>query len=446
MALYNGRHHNNPTLRKRSSGDNRTTPSGDQKESDVVSPLENRPSAAQTTLHPRNLDGQPLGTAPVGGRSTGRHSASNDASRTRGRVPQREHGMSRRHFVATLVGAGAVVTGVVAAGGFAFRMLSGDSVDVTPGQAVTVTIPSGSSAKAVASILGDAGVISNTSAFLKALSDLGLETSIKPGTYDNLTTGMDTDTLITALVAGPPVASVTIAEGLTVVQTAEKIATATDIASADFIALAADAPTYASTYSFLDDVYDNSLEGFLFPKTYALTDMSSAEAAIRKMLNQFSAETASLDLTFASNRGFSLFDVVTAASIIEKEAPVESQRTDVASVIYNRIAAGMKLQMDPTVIYALGDSYTGNGTVTYEDLEVDSPYNTYIVSGLPAGPICSPSLSAITAAANPNTTDYLYYVSSDLQGNLIFSATYDEFQKNVAAYEALVAAQPSAAS
>ena len=146
------------------------------------------------------------------------------------------------------------------------------------------------------------------------------------------------------------------------------------------------------------------------------------------MLDQFETETAGLNLTDGAN-GLTAQQIVTMASLIERESSVEGERSTIASVIYNRLDEGMPLQIDAAIVYARGG---GSGTVTYDDLEIDSPYNVYQNTGLTPGPICSPSVSSIQAALNPDDTNYLYYVlSSAGDGSHKFSETYDEFQANV---------------
>ncbi len=306
-----------------------------------------------------------------------------------------------------------------------------------PGIAVTVTIPEGASTNEIANILKNADVISDTQAFIKDVQNMSAEQSLKPGTYE-LETLMDTNTLINMLVAGPVVNgnALTVPEGLTVEQTAEAVEAACGIPTSDFLAKAYAASEYVADYPFLEGVYNNSMEGFLYPKTYNIPTGSSADYVIRVLLDQFAIETSDLDLTYAEEHGMNLYDIVTMASLIERETAVSEERPLIASVIYNRLRDGMRLQIDATVIYALGPDFTGT-EVSYQDLEVDSPYNTYKVDQLPAGPICSPSIESIEAAAHPSETDYYYYVLTSKEGYHTFCVTSEEFEEAKAVYNSV---------
>lgn len=311
---------------------------------------------------------------------------------------------------------------------------------VTPGQPVEIQIAEGSSSSQVASGLADAHVVSSSRSFRQAIAQAGIDTSIQPGRYTGFTTGMSDEEALAVLQAGPVrQANLVVPEGYDLKDIANALQTSCGISAEDFLAATRDASVWAADYPFLAEAGTSSLEGYLFPKSYQVPDGAAAADVVRLMLDQFQSETSPIDFSYAQGRGLTERDVVIIASMIEKEVPVESQRADAASVVYNRLAAGMRLQMDSTVIYALGDSYTGDGLVTYDQLEVDSPYNTYRVDGLPAGPICSPGLASLEAAAHPSTTDYLYFVNADTDGNMAFSSNYDDFSANVAHYEGLLA-------
>lgn len=215
---------------------------------------------------------------------------------------------------------------------------------------------------------------------------------------------------------------VTIPEGLTIKQTAEKVAALTGgTVTADEFNAAARAGDY--DYAFLP-VCDGNLEGFLFPKTYRVTEEDSARDVVVMMLDQFGKETGALDWAWAQEHGLTPYDVLIIASMVEKEAKMPEERPVIASVIYNRLRAGMKLQVDATVQYALG---TWKPTLTYSDLEVDSPYNTYRINGLPPGPICNPGFESIRAALHPDQTDYLYYILTSPEGRHSFTSDYEQF-------------------
>ena len=168
-----------------------------------------------------------------------------------------------------------------------------------------------------------------------------------------------------------------------------------------------------------------SLEGFLFPKTYPYNGESTADSIIRAMLDQYGAETAGLDWSYVESRGLSHYDAIKLASIVEKESNADHRAT-VASVFYNRLAVGMRLQSDATVAYIVGHDPTPDDINAYND------YNTYFIMGLPPTPINSPSLACMQAVCAPPETDYFYfYFEPDASGKMAysFSATYEEHQQ-----------------
>ena len=190
----------------------------------------------------------------------------------------------------------------------------------------------------------------------------------------------------------------------------------------------ATASTYATDYAFVATAQNDSLEGYLFPKTYDFSSLEevTADAVIRAMLDQFQLETEGLDLdgaaaTLSERFGYDLTanDIVTMASIVEREAVTDEQRGPVASVFYNRLGAGMRIQSDATLTYSLGRAPTAD-----EINSLDDPYNTYFIDGLTPTPICSPSLASLQAAVNPpNTPYYYFFITMD---SAQFSETYDE--------------------
>jgi UPF0755 protein len=150
---------------------------------------------------------------------------------------------------------------------------------------------------------------------------------------------------------------------------------------------------------------------------------SSARQVVEMMLTQFGRETAGLDLSVSRERGLTPHDVVTMASMIEREARVPAERPVIASVIYNRLTRGMLLEIDATVLYVVGNKTR----LLYRDLRVDSPYNTYVTPGLPPGPIASPGLASLEAACRPAETGYFFYVRTGKGGSHTFTRTKVEF-------------------
>ena len=183
-----------------------------------------------------------------------------------------------------------------------------------------------------------------------------------------------------------------------------------------------------------------SLEGYLFPATYRFERHTAYAAMLHRMVATFQVQALALGITGDTHQ------LVTLASLVERETPIPSERNVVASVFDNRLAQGMPLETDPTVIYAalLRDQYTG--AISRADLQSDSPYNTYLHTGLPPGPICNPGVVSLQAALHPSKTSYLYFVAAgaDPLGHSRFSSTLAEHQRNVAAYRAAVKAAASA--
>lgn len=242
---------------------------------------------------------------------------------------------------------------------------------------------------------------------------------ILPGHY-LFEKGMRYGEVLDLLAAGPNYqVRVTIPEGLTVRQTAERLSAALGFKVEDFLA-----ECYSRLHPtpFLEG-RDVTLEGFLFPKTYDLHPDASPGEVIDVMLRQFEREVADLDWGKAESMGLSPYEVVIVASMVEKEAMLEEERPLVAAVIYNRLRRNMPLQIDATVQYALPQ---WKPRLTYQDLQVDSPYNTYKKKGLPPGPICSPGKSSLAAALEPASVDYLYYVATE-EGRHFFTSDYQEF-------------------
>ncbi|HBT94863.1 MAG TPA: endolytic transglycosylase MltG [Coriobacteriia bacterium] len=339
-------------------------------------------------------------------------------------------------ILAVVVGAIAVV--VVAALIFMvynfFQTSPSETQTVTAGIEKEIFIPEGSSTTAIAGILKNEGIIAKESTFISAVRSRGAESMLKPGKYA-MTTGMGDNAAVDLLIAGPSATgnTLTIPEGVTLEQAAKTVEKVCDIPADAFIAEARSADKYynenPTKYWFLANVYNNSAEGFLYPKTYVIPEGSDAAYVVKVLLDQFAIEIKNLDLSYAESRNLNLYDVMIMGSMIEKETYTASERELVSSVLYNRLRNNMKLQICATVVYVLGPDSRDYGInpLLYVDLEVESPYNTYLHDGLPPGPICSPQIASITAAARPAQTDYLYYVLTSQDGTHTFCATDAEF-------------------
>lgn len=308
----------------------------------------------------------------------------------------------------------------------AWQLLMVPQVDVSaPGEPVTVEIPAGSGTGAIADILAEAGVIENASMFrLKARLD-SIDGKLRSGVYE-LSTGMPYDAVVSELLDGPPIkyTTVTIPEGLTIDQIALRLEEKTGISAEEFQTLANNASAFVPGHPYLAEVYNNSLEGYLFPKTYRVVAGSTATDVIELMLDQFETELATIDLAYPTSRGMSLNQVVTLASMVEREARVEDERPLVSSVIYNRLDRGMLLQIDATIEYVIREN---RPRLLNKDLEIDSPYNTYRRAGLPPGPIAAPGLASLQATAAPADTNFIYYVLTSKDGRHTFAETAEEF-------------------
>lgn len=302
----------------------------------------------------------------------------------------------------------------------------------------TVTIPSGYGAGDIAQILRDNGVIASTTEFMQTVTQLDAGDALKAGTY-TFDRGADYASIVEMLVEGPEASgvSLTIPEGFTVEQTAQRVEEVLGIPAADFLAQAK-ASNYVGEFTFLANAYNDSLEGFLFPLTYTFAEGATADMVIRAMLQQFQTETASLNwntVALADGTVLSQYQVVVLASLIERETAVADERPLVGSVIVNRLNAGMPIQIDAVIAYVLNKA----DLITNDDLAtVASQYpewDVYNNPGLPPAPICSPSLASIQAALAPAATDYLYYVAAPaLDGTHTFCTTDEEFAAAFAAY------------
>lgn len=336
------------------------------------------------------------------------------------------NGSRRRSVVALAVLVGIALLVVVPVyGAWRVLMTPTTSVDVTPGEPVQVEIPAGAGTAAIAGILADAGVIENAALFrLRARLD-EIDAKLRPGLYE-FETGMSYEAVIDKLLTGVPVpfVTVTIPEGYTVKQIVERLAEEADIPAEEFAAAAADARSFAADHPYLAEVPSNTLEGYLFPKTYRIVEGSSARDVAELMLDQFDAEVEGVSLKVPEDSGLSFHEFVTIASMVEREAQLDKERPLVSSVIYNRLDQGMKLEICATIEYILPGS---RPRLLNEHLKIDSPYNTYIYAGLPPGPIASPGLASLQAAAAPAKTDYIFYVLTGEDGSHTFTKSYSEF-------------------
>ena len=293
--------------------------------------------------------------------------------------------------------------------------------EVTAGVEVEFEIKEGMTLKEIASLLEEKGIIDNAFLFRLFVEQRGKEKSLIPGIY-TIETNSEYEKVLDRIAAGTPVVTYKfiIPEGYTVKQIIEMVAQEIPFIEYKDMEEAVDIGNYS--YDYLKDA--ESLEGFLFPKTYEITIDYSARNIIEMMLAQYQFETGSLDYSFAEDKGFTRYDILKIASMIEKEAYVPEERALISAVIHNRLDINMALGIDATLCYFL-DKWDGNLTET--DLEIDTEYNTRLYTGLPPTPICNPGLASIEAALNPADVDFLYYVVDDpVRHTHHFSIDYEE--------------------
>lgn len=283
----------------------------------------------------------------------------------------------------------------------------------------------------VAKQLKDAGIIKYKGLFQLYCSVSHAKTKIDPGTYE-LSTNYDYRALVKKMQVGSGAmvtTKVTIPEGYTMEQIFQKLEDENVCSYDDLMDAAAN---YSYNYSFIDQSMQGDakrLEGFLFPDTYEFYQGMQASSAINKFLENFHDRLTAEMLEKADERGMTMQEVVTVASMIEKEAANDDERAMIAAVIYNRIEAGMPLQIDSTIMYVLPEH---KDLLTVEDTKIDSPYNTYQNKGLPPTPIANPGLASIKATLSPASTQALYYALDAESGTHKFFTNYGEFQAFVA--------------
>jgi UPF0755 protein len=292
-----------------------------------------------------------------------------------------------------------------------------------PDKSARVEVVKGDTLSDVATKLEEAGVIESAFVFELQARYEGYGTEIKAGRY-TFEPGQDSGAILRNLTAGEavPTIAVTIPEGLTIKETARTVAAESSVPASE-LEEAARRTDYG--YAFLENPEVETTEGYLFPARYDFEKGVIARQIVDRLLGQYLLETQDLDISEAKERlGLTEYQVVTVASLIEKEAATPDEKPLIASVIYNRMQKDMPLQIDATIQYALKRPKTN---LSLSDLKIDSPYNTYKNEGLPPGPICSPGRESIEAALNPADTNYLYYVLEADGKKHFFSNNYDDF-------------------
>jgi UPF0755 protein len=292
-----------------------------------------------------------------------------------------------------------------------------------------VTIQPGATANEIEQGLLAGGVIRDRWRFRAALWWTGTSTSLKAGEY-RFTRPMTPIDVLTKIGRGDVyVRKITFAEGLNVKEMAKVYESRGFGPASDFVAAAGDASLIADLDPGAPD-----LEGYLYPETYSLPRTGSASRLVRMMVGHFKTVVNDDMRQRAMAQGLTIRQLVTLASLVEKETGKADERPLIAAVYRNRLKIGMGLQADPTIVYALERAGRYDGNIHKQDLAFDSPYNTYKYPGLPPGPIASPGKASLDAALDPADVPYLYFVSRN-DGSHVFATTLQEHNRNVQKFQ-----------
>ncbi|WP_421380041.1 endolytic transglycosylase MltG [Bacillus salacetis] len=355
-------------------------------------------------------------------------------------IERKEEAKVIRKIVGIIVLALFIIIGGTAIGGYLYVKSALQPVDEDNNKSVNVEIPIGSGVTSIGNILEENGIIKNAHVF-KYYVKFNNESGFQAGSYD-LTPAMTLDEIITSLKTGKVMMKaefkVTVPEGLQLDQIAEKIAEKTPYEAKEVLEKLDDKafiekmiekyPELLVKEEVLADGVKHPLEGYLYPSTYPFYEEEpSLETIIDKMISQTQDVLTQYE-TSRVDQNLTVHELLTLSSLVEEEATEKADRGKISSVFYNRLKKEMPLQTDPTVLYALGEH---KSRTVYEDLEVDSPYNTYQNKGLPPGPIANAGLSSIEAALKPDNTEYLYFLASK-EGTVYYSETLEEHNEKKA--------------
>ncbi len=316
--------------------------------------------------------------------------------------------------------------------GIATMTFLGRPMDKDDSEYQIITVEAGSSTGQIASTLKEKGTIRNTTIFKIQSKIFGYDGDYKAGQYA-VSKSMSAKDQMELICSGKTAGNIfTIPEGNNLEKDANLLVEAGLLTKEDFYD---EVKNGSFDYKFLENAPKDitRLEGFLYPDTYQVDLSASAHDIIDIMLKQFDKIFVDKYYKKAEEMDLSVNEVITVASIVEREAKTEGDKKKVASVIYNRLEKGMPLQMDSILAYITGEEKI---KASLEDTQVESSYNPYTNKGLPPGPICSPSLESIKAALYPADTDYLYFVASEkLDGTNVFSEDYETFLKDKAKFD-----------
>jgi UPF0755 protein len=287
------------------------------------------------------------------------------------------------------------------------------------GPLIAVVIPSGTNAGGIGSILQQRGVIADAGRFQSYAKEQGQGAAFKAGRY-RFRAGTDYDVIIKALDAGQvavQVRKLVIPEGFRVSEIADRVASLGISKSSYLRAVAAAVPPAGFGHH-------SNMEGFMFPATYSIKPHETAQTLVAQQLAAFRTYFGQVDMSYARSKNLTPYDVLTIASMIEREAHIAKDRPLISAVIYNRLHLGMTLGIDATLLYQYG-SWTH--VLTQSELDANTPYNTRVRHGLPPTPICNPGLASLQAAARPAKVDYLYYVAIGNSGRSYFTDNLQDF-------------------
>ena len=290
---------------------------------------------------------------------------------------------------------------------------------------IDVTIPKGANVTKIAALLEAAGVIRSADAFKYYVRYKKAGSKLKAG-EQVLDAGRSTPEVVADLIRGSfKLYPVTVPEGLTIVQIADVVAKAGLADRDEFIRLSRD-KEFIKTLGF----QQATLEGYLFPETYNFSKGDTTRDVLKAMVDRFWTVWERYRIR-AGGSPLNRHEIITLASIVEKETGAAMERPIIAAVFLNRLRKGMRLETDPTVIYGIKDF---DGNLTKKHLQTPTPYNTYLIEGLPPGPIASPGEASIKAVLNPENVEYLYFVSKN-DGTHFFSKTLTEHNQAVRKYQ-----------
>jgi UPF0755 protein len=299
------------------------------------------------------------------------------------------------------------------------------------GEVVEVRIERDWSVSRIADELAARDIIGSAAVF-EGYARLTGKDDIQAGTYD-LRRDMGVRDAVAALADGPRIDYVELAvpPGLWLVEVAQRVG---EVPGRDAQAFLQAARNNSARSTYLPEGAPPNLEGLLWPDTYRVSESEDEIAILASMVAEFDRHADALGLATATTEGRTPYEIVVVASLVQAEAKVDADRPVIASVIYNRLRAGMPLQVDATLLYASGDP--DKRTVTEADQQAPSPYNTYLNPGLPPTPIGSVTEASLQAAIAPAATDFLYYVIADADGRHAFARTFEEHLANIEAARA----------